>query len=61
MKNFWYRRIMWSWCFDSWVKLMKNSPEFYESFECDRHFFWLYLNNYNQLFGTNDGFGNAND
>ena len=52
---------MWSWCFGSWVKLMKNSPEFYESFECDRHFFWLYLNNYNQLFGTNDGFGNAND
>lgn len=56
MKNFWERRLMWVWCFDNWVKLMKNSPEFYESFECDRHFFWLYLNNYNQLFGTNDQF-----
>lgn len=61
MKNFWYRRIMWSWCFDIWIKLMKNSPEFYESFECDRHFFWLYLNNYNQLFGANDEFGNGNE
>jgi hypothetical protein len=48
--------MMWFWCFESWIKLMKNSLEFYESFECDRHFFWLYLNNYNQLFGTNDEF-----
>jgi len=54
MENFWNRRLMWVWCFDSWVKLMKNSLEFYESFEYDQHFFWLYLNNYNQLFRTND-------
>jgi hypothetical protein len=56
MKNFWNRRMMWFWCFESWIKLMKNSSSFYESFECDRHFFWLCLNNYNQVFGTNDEF-----
>ena len=56
MKNFWDRREMWSWCFQNWVVLMKNSGECDVSFECDRYNFWLYLNNYNQLFGTNDQF-----
>lgn len=48
--------MMWVWCFQTWVSLMKNSPENYPSYDCDIYFFWLYLNNYNQLFGTNDQF-----
>lgn len=48
---------MWSWCFQNWVALMKNSGDCDISFESDRHMFWLILNNYNQLFETNDQFG----
>ena len=47
---------MWSWCFQNWCVLMKNFGECDVSFECDRYNFWLFLNNYNQLFGTNDEF-----
>ena len=56
MKNFWDRRLMWVWCYDAWTMLMKNPGEFDGTFEFYRHFFWLILNNYNQIFGTNDQF-----
>ena len=56
MKNFWDRREMWSWCFANWVALMKNTEKCDLSFEIDKYNFWLILNNYNQLFGTNDQF-----
>ena len=48
--------MMWVWCFQNWVVLIKNIDENGLSFECDRFNFWLYLNNYNQLFGTDDEF-----
>ena len=50
MKNFWDRRMMWWWCFRAWALLMRE-PDV-----CNREWFWLILNNYNQLFGTNDQF-----
>ena len=67
MKNFWERRMMWVWCFDNWLNLMQpqrtirnynnlNSEEQNVVKECNNHMFWLFLNNYNQLFGTNDSF-----
>ena len=50
LKNFWERRLMWVWCFDSWFELMKDPNP------CNKHWFWLLLNNFNQMYGLNDQF-----
>lgn len=57
LKQLWYRRIMWTWCFHCWYNLMFPHivyPNYTEHPDIigidDAHWFWLYLNDFNRVY-----------